>query len=456
MRPKLGTLLPAIVGALAPLSACSSTNEPTAMPETAPCMRPLDENAYAGVTLAPGIDGIIFFDTRSGKRVGLAGEPCARATDHDACIAQLDKTNSRAGWTVGPAVTSIGESPYKQYGVVTVGDDVRLVTSFGDLLPLIVPIDSLAEAAVVAALSGRSLSCEGTNAQTAADGFLLQQIEGGCSAPEVEVLFKVHRDGTITEVERNRLSDKIPGCIEGRRPDGYVVASRPWLESLPAHIAEIAHMEAAAVLAFDDLTKELALHGAPESLLRRALRAGQDEIAHAAIMLEHATGFGVTPPQVERRSFACRSLFALAVDNAVEGCVRETYGALVATYQSVHAADPALRAAFTRIARDEADHAQLSLDLADWLGTRLSRRERRLVARAEARAFEQLFQECRTEPSTEVVAQAGMPTAPVALALLERLGSALGRIPNHAPLVGESRRVSRRTRGGSANLRLVR
>jgi hypothetical protein len=55
-----------------------------------------------------------------------------------------------------------------------------------------------------------------------------------------------------------------------------------------------------------------------------------------------------------------RSLEELAVENAVEGCVRETYGALTAIWQARTAKDPSVAAAVRRIARDETRHAALS------------------------------------------------------------------------------------------------
>ncbi|MCY1008004.1 hypothetical protein OV079_21085 [Nannocystis pusilla] len=68
---------------------------------------------------------------------------------------------------------------------------------------------------------------------------------------------------------------------------------------------------------------------------------------------------------------AVRSLEALARENAVEGCVRETFGALVARYQASVAADEPLRRLFAAIAEDELDHAALAWDVATWLNGQL-------------------------------------------------------------------------------------
>ena len=52
-----------------------------------------------------------------------------------------------------------------------------------------------------------------------------------------------------------------------------------------------------------------------------------------------------------------RELEAIAIENAVEGCVRESFGALLATWQAKTAGDARVRAAMKRIARDETRHA---------------------------------------------------------------------------------------------------
>jgi cell division septum initiation protein DivIVA len=49
-----------------------------------------------------------------------------------------------------------------------------------------------------------------------------------------------------------------------------------------------------------------------------------------------------------------------------EGCVNETIAALTASEQARAATDPALRAILERIARDEADHAELAWRFVDW------------------------------------------------------------------------------------------
>jgi len=120
-------------------------------------------------------------------------------------------------------------------------------------------------------------------------------------------------------------------------------------------------LEAASVPAFLRLADELRQHGAPAALVARAEQAAADEVGHAAgfahLRAERGAPSAASPVEVPQ---APRSLEALAVENAVEGCVRETFGALVAGYQARTAGDEALRRIMTRVAAEELLHAELA------------------------------------------------------------------------------------------------
>ena len=60
-------------------------------------------------------------------------------------------------------------------------------------------------------------------------------------------------------------------------------------------------------------------------------------------------------PRVE--ALPTRALGVVAIENAVEGCVRETFGALIASWQAEHARDPGIKRLMRSIARDETRHA---------------------------------------------------------------------------------------------------
>jgi hypothetical protein len=227
----------------------------------------------------------------------------------------------------------------------------------------------------------------------------------------------------------------VCGCPAiGRRPRG--LCSAPLRaprrargsdrDRLGGHFAAIAFLEAASVPAFRRLHDELRMFSAPRSLLASVDRAVRDEERHARVMGRLARRFGgdVATPRVRRS--AARSLEAVAIENAVEGCVRETYGALVATWQATHATDPAVRRAMRGIAADETRHASLAFRVARFLDTRLDARARTRVERARTRAIARLRDEvARDVPSAELAGLAGVPDAVVAERLVTSLASAL-------------------------------
>lgn len=214
----------------------------------------------------------------------------------------------------------------------------------------------------------------------------------------------------------------------GRRPSGYRVR-RPWTACDPvgAYLASSALLEAISVDAFEILSAELRAHDAPDRLVRAAQRAAGDEVRHARRTMALATRFGAKPavPGVSRPPV--RSIEAIALDNMVEGCVRETYGALVATHQGRRAADPVVRATMARIAQDETRHAALAWDIAHWAWTRLDDGARRRVECARARAICELRGDLAREPHAEVARVLGIPCSAVAMAMGEALEATVWR-----------------------------
>jgi hypothetical protein len=211
---------------------------------------------------------------------------------------------------------------------------------------------------------------------------------------------------------------------EGRRPeglDGEVFGGT----DLGAFFAQMAHLEAASVAAFRILHRELAKHGAPRSFRRAARQAARDEIRHTRIARALARRHGGTyvPPRIARP--AERSLEAVAIENAVEGCVRETYGALAAAFHAHNAVDPTIRRAMRSIARDEARHAALSWRIFRWANRRLSPESQRRVLSERDQAAAALINELGHNPPPSVVTTAGAPRPTVARELARALSRAL-------------------------------
>lgn len=212
----------------------------------------------------------------------------------------------------------------------------------------------------------------------------------------------------------------------GRRPERWTPAVRADRPSVAAHLATAAQLEGASVMAFRILRHELRAHGAPRCLLRRASRAACEERRHARRVGALARRWGAQAPSPEVTRRAVRGLLDVAVENAVEGSVRETFGALVAAWQASHANDRGVRATMRDIARDETRHAALSWDVAQWAERRLSAGERRKVATARKQAIETLRAEVGVEPPRELVETLGVPTAEQAGRLLDGMVRVLG------------------------------
>jgi hypothetical protein len=175
-------------------------------------------------------------------------------------------------------------------------------------------------------------------------------------------------------------TDVVECYCMGRRFDGYEE------RRATSSFAEMARLEAASVFAFERLHDELGALGASPRLLKRVRRAIADERRHTRMMTRLATRFGQRVAPVRAPRFTTRSIESIAIENATEGCVRELFGALVATWHGVHARDPAIRRTFRAIARDETRHAELALRVAVFLSSHLDApaRERTRNARVDA------------------------------------------------------------------------
>ncbi len=298
------------------------------------------------------------------------------------------------------------------------------------------PIDSAAKALVTVWFEGRySLSFAGGEGESfgGLDTGYVRAVDGGfevlagerasessCGTDDpreivrsYRVTLLVHRDGTIEPRDRALTSQyevADPCHPLGRRPEGFADVSSGG--TLAGHLLRAMHHEAESVRAFRRLANELRAHGAPAALVRAAKRAIADERRHAWTF---ARLLGVTP-SIASDALPVRSLADCARENAVEGCVHETYAAAVAAHQASHARSPRLRAAFARIARDELDHAAIAHAARTFFEPRLSPCERQELRRAAADAKAELSRTFRDPTSPEQVL--GLPSAVAAHRLL--------------------------------------
>lgn len=233
-------------------------------------------------------------------------------------------------------------------------------------------------------------------------------------------------------LEQKTTDPIIVDCVPcpngvGRKPRGLAVpASRRTNENaLGNYFANAAHLEAASVHAFRILRRELLSFGAPKNLLDAAQRAERDEVRHARMTTRIARAHGSTPPKVRVKRSANRSLEAVATENAVEGCVRETFGALVAMWQAERASDAGVADAMKTIAIDETRHAELAWNVAAWADFALDAKARERVNAAKMKAIRDLEKEITVQAHPDLIARAGLPSAAEQRRLLAALSTTL-------------------------------
>lgn len=233
-------------------------------------------------------------------------------------------------------------------------------------------------------------------------------------------------DGGVTSVVcqiQVTRCNAFPFAAGGRPPLG-LKPRRPVdaRDPVGAFFAAMAHVEAAAVDGFEELAHALAAHGAPELLVAAAREAAADEARHARVATAFARRFGAaTLPPVEIDAVPAPSLETLALANAREGCVLETYGAVVTEWQSRTARDRAIRRAFVNIARDELRHAELAFAVARWLHPRLDDLGRRRVREARRATAAELARDLERPTPPRLVAAVGLPDRDAARGLVADL-----------------------------------
>jgi hypothetical protein len=351
-----------------------------------------------------------------GQPVEEVGTLCGFAEASDICSSAV--ATARAGASANAAA----DTSYSNYYLYTRGDDVGLLVSEQEILEFLGPVDTVNEAAIVLSLRYRAPGCN--EISTVDDGYVtgpryLSRTISPETLGDCEIIgyrgVHVSYDGTTSE----RDGGSGLGVCPGRRPARLLETSRPTSNHTPgAYFARVAELELAAVAAFAELERALVAHCAPAGLIDRCRAARRDEIRHAALMTELACRYGAVPQPVRFVPKASHTLLELALENAWEGTSRELFGAVVAAWQSRTADAAGTRACFADIARDEAEHAQFSLDLAAWLSERLTSDDRARVARERERSFQELEKELAVEVHDELRLVAGVPGAADAQRLL--------------------------------------
>lgn len=208
--------------------------------------------------------------------------------------------------------------------------------------------------------------------------------------------------------------EPYPCAVDGRRYQELADGAAPAGRDVASCLARMAFFEAASVDAFALLERDLGLLNAPESLVRACREAKRDEARHAQLATSLATRYGALVVAPEPPCASPRSLEALATENAVEGCVRETFGVLIGMWQSVSAPTADLRAFFAALTTDELRHAALSARIDVWARAGLSAEALLRVDAAKDAALRELE---ASLGAAEPVPGMGLPSAAQSLAL---------------------------------------
>jgi rubrerythrin len=190
-------------------------------------------------------------------------------------------------------------------------------------------------------------------------------------------------------------------------------------------LAREAAGEAGSVHAFRQLSRELSTHGAPADLVESARAAARDEVRHTRMVRRLADHHGGRPAPALPRSAPARGLFEVALENAVEGCVYETFAAARAGWQARYATDGDIRSVSRVLARDEARHADLAAEIHAWAMRVLPPAQADAIETARQSAWTRIAESPETLSPSDT-AQLGLPEPHQRRALIHALAAGLG------------------------------
>ena len=217
-----------------------------------------------------------------------------------------------------------------------------------------------------------------------------------------------------------------PRPVPGRIPNGLHLKNSPAatqssVNVLGQYLADMTAMETAAITAFYNLSLELEAYDAPAELIARAQQAVLEETRHSEMAALLAASFDAEMPEVTVDDFCLRSLYEIALENAVEGCVNETFAAACGLWQSEYAQLDVFRKVIGHITEEEMGHAALSWEIHQWIMPQLSELQQEQIRVAQAEAVESLVSDFKQE-SNPVLQQAfGLPTKDDAARLFAQL-----------------------------------
>ena len=224
-----------------------------------------------------------------------------------------------------------------------------------------------------------------------------------------------------------------PRPVPGRMPNGLhvkngPVATQSSVNVLGQYLADMTAMETAAITAFSNLSLELEANDAPSELIARARQAVLEEARHSEMAALLAASFDAEMPEVCVDDFCLRSLYEIALENAVEGCVNETFAAACGLWQSEYAQLDVFRKVIGHITEEEMGHAALSWEIHQWIMPQLSEVQQEQIRVAQSEAVENLVSDFKQESNPALQQAFGLPTKDDAARLFTQLKNSVWEV----------------------------
>lgn len=248
---------------------------------------------------------------------------------------------------------------------------------------------------------------------------------------------RFHKDACCYTFPQNAPCCGRPFTVDGRATVAEVVVRAGWFGASSAAPAGVSHLDAAlrrdlaegwrrdarmehaSIASFARFVLDLVAVGAPADVMRDAGAALLDEVEHARLCFALASRFAGEPlapaPLAAAAMPTARDFDEILRSAVIEGCVGETAAAFVASQRLAAARDPEARAALTRIAEDEARHAELAFRFVAWAIRERGEAARSVVVEAFASALaggdDAAWGEAQTSAARRAFADMGLMNA---------------------------------------------
>lgn len=394
--------------------ALAPTSPPVAVaPHEAGPSQPPTVAAPTPAELGPSVSILSMTEDRKGsiemKPVGHFGAPTKGV------VRRLSKSACRDGFAQQQQLgRGLGEHRCLIMAVETTterGSSLKTVKGAAEVAAALSPIDSVQKAEWVVMAQTRKLF-SGARTEATDEGYRVTfgLYISDCPMQRAEDTYAVDKRGGARSIGRELVGEKGP-CA-GRIVAGLSIPPINAAPTVASYLAEQATVESMAVHAFTLLGQELERYDAPEALRTGVDRARADEQRHAQVVGALARRYGYAWSPQAPVQYPVRSLEEIAEDCVVEGCVRETLGALLTKHQADTATEPRVARAMAALAEDELEHAALGWALAAWSIERLAP-EARPALGALVQSSIQSFREAPAgaDLSPEARSNLGLPPA---------------------------------------------